>query len=65
MGFHPSQPLFIAILRRRFAHSLDDAGVGDGRDRLLNPIHLNPMKPVIAKIEPVTEDAIRLQIQII
>ena len=57
--------LFIGILRRRFAHPLDDARVGDGRDGLLDPLDLNLMIPVVAEVEPVAEDTIRLQIQVV
>src|SRR5438105_1768021 len=57
--------LFIEILRRRFANALDDARVGDGRNGLLDPLHLDLMKPFVAEVEQVTEDAIRLQIEVV
>ncbi len=63
--FHPSQRLFVAILRRRFAHPLDDTRVSDGRDGFLDPINLNLMIPVVVEVEPVTEDTPRLQIQVV
>src|SRR4051794_39982004 len=56
---------FVEVLRRRFAHSLDDARVGDSWDGLLDPVDVDLMKPVVAEVEPVTEDTTRLQIQVI
>src|SRR5260370_12909581 len=60
-----SASLFIRILRRRFADALDDARVNNSRDGLLDPFHLNLMKPVVAEVEPVTEDRIGLQMQVV
>src|SRR5579859_7993909 len=50
--------LLLTILRRRFAHPLDDARVADARDGLLDPIHVNLMKPVVAEVEPVTKNTL-------
>src|SRR5438876_4854870 len=61
----PSWPLLVAILRRRLAHPLYDAWVGDGRDGMLDPVHSTLMIPVVAKVEPVTTDTIRLQVQVV
>ncbi len=46
-------------------HPLDDARVGDGGNRLLDPLHLNLLKPVVAEVEPVTEDAMRLKVEVV
>src|SRR5262249_48042320 len=56
---------FIEILGRRFPNALDDARVGDGRDGLLDPLNLNLMIPVVAEVEPVTENTSRLQAQVV
>jgi hypothetical protein len=52
--------LSLAILRRRLANPLDDVGIRDDRDGLLDPFHLDLMIPVVAEVEPITKDAIRL-----
>ena len=62
---HPVRSRLVAMLRRRLAHSLDDARVGDRRDRFLDPVDLNVMKPVVAEVESVAEDTTRLQIQVV
>ena len=58
-------PTLFKVLRRRFAHPLDDARIGYRRDGLLDPLHLNLMKPVVAEVKPVSEDAMLLQIQVV
>ncbi len=55
----------LRILRRRLAHPLDDARIRDRRDGFLDPFNLDLMEPFVAKIESVSENAIRLQIQVI
>ena len=62
---HTSLPRLVAILRRRFAHALDDTRVGDRRDGLVNPVHLHLMIPVVAKVEPVPEGTTMRQIQVV
>src|ERR1700722_12096951 len=60
-----SRALLVAILWRRFAHAPDDTRVGDGRNGLLDPLHLDLMKPVVAEVEPVSEDTFRFKIQLV
>src|SRR5437899_3763611 len=60
-----SGTLFVAILRRGFAQTLDDTRVGDTRDGLLDPLHLNLMKPIVTEIEPVAEHTIGTQAKIV
>lgn len=53
----------LQILRRRFAHAASHARIGYGRDRLLDLVHLDLVKPIVAEIEPVTEHAFDAQPQ--
>ncbi len=53
------------VLERCLAEPLDDARAGHGQSGLLDSIHLHLMKPVVAKVEPVTEDAFLFQIQVV
>ena len=53
----------VRILRRRLAHPLDDARIFDCRNGLLDAFHLDLMKPVVAEVEPVSEDAPRIEAQ--
>ncbi len=46
-----SQPLAARILRRKFAHSLNDARISNGRNGLLDPLHMDLMIPVVAEVE--------------
>ena len=41
------------------------ARAGHGQSGLLDSIHLHLMKPVVAKVEPVTEDAFLFQIRVV
>jgi len=38
-------------------------GIRNDRDGLLDPFHPDLMIPVVAEVEPITKDAIRLQVQ--
>src|SRR5262249_49075052 len=50
-------PLLALMLRWRLTHAFDNSRVGDGQDGLFDSLKLNLVKPVVAKIEPVAEDA--------
>lgn len=54
-----------SALWRRFSHAPKDTRVGEGRDGLLGPNHLNPMIPIVSEIEPVIKNTIRLQTRVV